>query len=368
MSRYRFELAGPGDDADLRSVLAGTPMAGAVSVGFRREPSFFAGACVDGRFRQVIAARDMDSGHVVGFGCRSVMERYVNGRPEAVGYLSGLRLLEAHRNRGLVARGYAYFRKLHADGLARLYLTTIAEGNELALNLLTSGRAGLPAYHYAGRYHTAALPLSRRHRGRARYGMEVRPARAEGIPALVDHLRAVGPQRQFFPVYRAEDFGSEGGVFKGLRPEQVLLAFRGGRLVGTLAGWDQHDFRQTVVCGYGRALRWARPLYNAWARWRSLPTLPAPGEELPYLTAALPVAEDAETFAPLLDALLARAAGGTAGYLLLGLHEDDPLLEVVRSYRPRWYTTRLYLVCWEDGEGMRKGLDARPPYLELGCL
>src|SRR5262249_19115200 len=159
------------------------------------------------------------------------------------------------------------FRKMHADGRARLYLTTIAEGNDLALNLLTSGRAGLPAYHYAGRYHTAALPLSRRYRPRARCGAEVRSARVEDIAALVDCLRAVGPQRQFFPVYCADDFGTEGGIFKGLRPEEVLLAFRGGKLVGALAGWDQHGFRQTVVCRYGPALRRARPLYNAWARW-----------------------------------------------------------------------------------------------------
>jgi hypothetical protein len=368
MSRYRFELAGPGDDADLRHVLAGTPMAGAISVGFRREPSFFVGACVDGRFRQVIAGRDCESGRVVGFGCRSVTERYVNGRPEAVGYLSSLRLLVAHRNRGLVARGYAYFRKMHGDGLARLYLTTIAEGNDLALGLLTSGRAGLPAYYYAGRYHTAALPLSGRRRARTAPGIDVRPARADDLPALVEWLRAVGPRRQFFPVYDVSDFGTEGGIFKNLRPEQMLLASRGGRLAGVLAGWDQHGYRQTVVYGYGRALRWARPLYNAWARWRSLPPLPAAGEELRYLTAALPVAEDAEVFAALLEALLARSAGGAAAYLLLGLHENDPLLEVVRSYRARWYTTRLYLVCWEDGEETRRALDGRPPYLELGCL
>jgi hypothetical protein len=367
MSRYRFELVGPSDDADLRHVLAATPMPGAVAVAFRREPSFFAGAGVDGRFRQVIAARDADSGRVVGFGCRSVMGRYVNGRPESVGYLSSLRLLEAHRNRGLVARGYAYFRKMHGDGLARLYLTTIAEGNDVALSLLTSGRAGLPAYHYAGRYHTAALPLSRR-RPRSAPGIEVRPARAEDVSELVECLHTVGPRRQFFPVYTAEDFGTEGGIFKDLRPEQVLLAHRGGRLAGALAGWDQHGFRQTVVCGYSRALRWARPLYNAWARWRAVPTLPAPGEELRYLTAALPVADDAEVFAALLDALLVRSSGGPAAYLLLGLHEADPLLEVARSYRARWYTTRLYLVCWEDSEAMRKGLDGRPPYLELGCL
>src|SRR5262245_44781440 len=116
VSLYRFELATADDDADLRRVMAETPMPGAMSVAFRREPSYFGAAVVDGRFRQVVVCREADTGRVVGFGSRSVGERYVNGRPASVGYLSSLRLLEAHRNRGLVARGYAYFRQLHADG------------------------------------------------------------------------------------------------------------------------------------------------------------------------------------------------------------------------------------------------------------
>src|SRR5262249_7867974 len=100
MSRYRFELATAADDADLRNVLAQTPMEGRTAVTFRREPSYFAAAVVDGRFRQVIAARDGTTGRVVGFGSRSITERHVNGRPEPIGYLSSLRLLSAHRNHG----------------------------------------------------------------------------------------------------------------------------------------------------------------------------------------------------------------------------------------------------------------------------
>src|SRR5713101_3000649 len=126
MSRFRFELATTADDADLRRILAETPMPGRITVSFRRDPSYFDAAQVDGRFRQVVAARDDEENRLVGFGSRSVSERYVNGRPETIGYLSSLRLLPAYRNRGLVARGYAFFRKLHADGRARMYLTTIA--------------------------------------------------------------------------------------------------------------------------------------------------------------------------------------------------------------------------------------------------
>jgi hypothetical protein len=366
MSVYRFEVATPDVDAELRRILAETPMPGQVAVSFRREPSYFAAAVVDGKFHQVITARDCVADRLIGFGARSIRDMYVNGRVEPIGYLNGLRCLAEHRNRGLVARGYAFFRKLHADGRTRIYLTTIAQGNESALAILTSGRAGLPAYHFAGNYLTAALPLGQ---CRALTNGGIRPAMEEDLPAILSFLNSVGPGRQFFPRYEVEDFFHPHGTFRDLQPADLLLAYRGERLVGMLAGWDQQAFRQTVVQGYETPLRWLRPFYNCWARCRSLPELPAPGQAFSYLTAALPLVadDDPAIFGALLENLLARRRKDRE-YLLLGLHEADPLLAVVRSYRARWYTTRLHLVCWEDGEELRAGLEARPPYLELGSL
>jgi hypothetical protein len=77
--------------------------------------------------------------------------------------------------------------------------------------------------------------------------------------------------------------------------------------------------------------------------------------------------DDPLVFGALVDAMRARAAGRHS-YLMLGLHESDPLLGAARHWRATWYTTRLYLVCWDNGEALRSGLDGRPPYLELGCL
>jgi hypothetical protein len=187
---------------------------------------------------------------------------------------------------------------------------------------------------------------------------------------LLQFLQSEGPRRQFFPHDQEEDFFRPGGAFEDLKPEDLLLAIRGERLVGTLAGWDQQRFRQTVIEGYHGPLRWLRPLYNGWARLRGAPRLPAPGESLRHILAALPVCanDDDGVFNRLLDALIARSAGGDCSYLLVGLHDGDPLLPVLRSYRAAWYTTRLYQVCWDDGEDLRGRLDGRTPYLELGCL
>ncbi|HMC65974.1 MAG TPA: hypothetical protein VKI65_13630 [Gemmataceae bacterium] len=375
MSRYRFELATPADDADLRAILAATPMPGPISVTFRREPSYFEAAVVEGGFRQVVACRDTSSRRLVGFGARAIREVFVNGRATSIGYLSSLRLLEPHRNQGLVARGYAFFRRLHTDNRTPLYLTTIAAGNARALAILTAGRAGLPAYHYSGDYQTAAIamPAGKRRPLRSAAGgkdLEIRLAKREDLAALMGFLQDVGPRRQFFPCYTAEDFFTEHGTFRGLHPQDILLAYKHGRLVGTLAGWDQQSFRQTVVEGYQGVLRCLRPVYNCWARLRRHPRLSATGESIRYVMAALlAVADDnPAVFRALLEALLGRVAVGRTDYLLIGLHEADPLLPVVRAYRPTWYTTRLYIACWEDGEKLRAALDSRCPYLELGCL
>jgi len=374
MSRFQIDLATHEDDAALRHVLASTPMEGRISVSFRREPSYFGASVVDGRFRQIGVARDLQAGGAIaGFACRSIRDVYLNGAIASVGYLSNLRALPEYRRRStLVARAFRFLRQLHEDGRALLYLTTIAEGNDTALAVLTRGRAGLPMYHFAGRFHTAAIPLSRKPKT-VRFRMDstdVRRAESGDRPLLVDFLQREGSRRQFFPAYRAEDFGDPEGLLRGLRISDVLLAFRQERLVGTLAAWDQRPFRQVVVHAYSRYMRLVRPLHAAWAALSRRAPLPRVGEAFRYLTAALPVVadDDGAVFDALIRALLAAHAGTGNDCLLMGLHEDDPLLDTLRSRRAVWYTTRVYHVCWPDGEGYRATLDERPHYLELGSL
>ena len=371
MSRHQFELATEGHDAELRKILAATPMPGTISVTFRREPSYFDAAVVDGTFRQTIACRELDMNRVVGFGSRSVREMYVNGQPTPIGYLSMLRTLPEYRNKGLVARGYKYLRELHDDGRVELYLTTIAEGNERAMSVLTSGRAGLPRYHEAGRYLTVAIPISRRPKEQYPNGhLCIRPATLGDLKMMLEFLDRQGPERQFFPCYRAGDFFNSKGTFRDMSPSDLLLAFDKERLVGMLGGWDQHRFRQTVVDTYTSPLLWIRPLYNCWSAICGRPQLPRPGEPFRYLTAALPVVEnhDPHVFSALLEHLLVHASTRGCDYLLLGLHETDPLSPLVAVRGTATYMTRLYHACWADGEALRSGLDGRPPYLELGCL
>src|SRR5262249_17871801 len=127
-----------------------------------------------------------------------------------------------------------------------------------------------------------------------------------------------------------DDFLRPEGAFRGLGPERMVLAERGGRLLGLVAAWDQHAYRQSVVEGYGGWVAWLRSLYNGWQWLRGQPGLPPPGAPLPTLAVALPLVVEADPalFTALLDDLRRRWAGGPWSHLLLGLHERDPLLPV----------------------------------------
>jgi hypothetical protein len=322
---------------------------------------------------QVGVARDNATGRIIGIGSRAISTRYVNGERVSVGYLSGLRLLPDYRGRtGLLARGYRFLRELHKDGAAEFYLTTIAADNETAVDVLTSGRAGLPVYHACGNYHTLALSTARKAAAGASNGraVELRQATIADRYAILRFLNECGPSRAFFPVYEARDLFTGGGLLRGLACEDVLLACRGSDIVGALGCWDQRVFKQIRIHRYRGWLRTARPLYNAWALLRRRATLPAAGSMLRVRLAAIPVVrdDDPEVFRRMLTLMLRRLADRGERLLLVGLHEADPLLPVAQQYAGREYLTRLFIVYWPDEAPDVNNLTRRVPYLELGAL
>ncbi len=301
---------------------------------------------------------------------RSVRERFVNGEPMPIGYLSGLRIDPMYRNRTILARGFRFLRELHKDNRTRLYVTTIVESNQQAKEILTSGRAGLPRYQTGGRFYTCAVAVSVRSKRSANGSVVVRSAKVNDLESVVDFLRKAGRGRQFFPSYTTSDFFDEGTTFRGLNADDLMLAFDSGRLVGMLGAWDQRPFRQQVVEAYSGTLKWIRPFYNAAAAALGRSVLPAPGQPLRSVPAALPVIADArsDVLLALLVQIQKRAAAAGCDFVLIGLHETDALLPTVRRLATTSFVTQLYYAFWDDGERLVHSLDDRSPWLELGCL
>ncbi len=368
MARFHFELAREKDDAQLRALLQASPMEGEVSLLFTREPNYFQAACTEGVWNQTIVVRDQAAGKIVGLASRSVREVFVNGKLSRVGYLGSLRISRACRNRLILGRGYHFLKQLHEDKRARIYLTTIMADNTRVKEVLVSGRAGLPHYHDIGQLNTYVIPLA--HKKLPPTGIKI----TKGSPDMLDQVEAYlgreGPRKQFFPFFDKENFKTSGPLLRDLKIENFLIAVENNRILGVCACWDQSRFKQIVVHQYQGRMKFIRPLYNFWAKQKGYPVWPRAGDSFRYFYVSwLAVTEDRQEVS---TALLREAAGEflNKGYdfMMIGLHENDPLNKSVAVFPNLKIGSRVYVACWPDGDRDFQGLDSRIPYIELATL
>jgi hypothetical protein len=368
MSRFEFALAGPADDAQLRARMAADVMEGGIAVSFRREPSYFAGCRVQGDATQVVKCTDRATGRIVGLGSRSTAPAFVDGRRERIGYLADLRLAPELRRGTLLARGYRMLRRMHTADPVRFYTTLIYEGNARAERALVGARAGLPRYVDWGRLLTPALRLDFAVRHKPPPDLALRRGGAGDLPRIVEFLNRERAAKQFAPVVDESQFGE--GRLGGLRPESFLLALRGGRIVGTLAAWDQSALRQTHVERYPVIMGALRPLYNALAAFSPMKPLPPPGARIPYVYLACAATEgnDVSVFRTLLCAMHQFLRRGPWSFAIAALHESDPLARALQDFRAIPAAGRLYVVHYPEEAVALDPVARRVPCLEAGCL
>ncbi len=371
----RVDLAAQQVDAELRRLVRENAMPGEISVAFHREPSFFRAIAVEGDRQEVLVLRDLaEVGRIRGVATRSTRCVYVNGEARRAGYISGLRLDPGIRQSLWLARGYQKLRALHEADPVPLYVSTIIEDNAAARAILTSGRAGLPAYRDLGRLRTFSIHLMGRPRRMRLAGVTVEEARRELLAEILELLARHGAARQLAPVWSAADLAPGSPRLAGLAVSDFLVASRGGRMVGCVGRWDQSSIKQTVVVGYHGKMRWVRPLSALAGRMFGFAPLPEAGRPFRYFYAALSAVDEregdaAEIYRLLLSETFDRALGQGYGFFMTGRHERDPLHPVIEEgFRFTPYDARLYAVFWPDGAAAADALDGRPPFLEVAVL
>ncbi len=369
-SRFEFAIATRDDDAGLRARLAADVMPGSIAITFRREPSYFDSAHLQGTDTTVIKCVERATGRIVGMSCRSLRRVTIAGQPHAVAYLSDLRGDAAYRNGTLLARGFRHLAALHRERPVGCSFAVIYDGNEPARRLLTSGRAGLPEFRPIDRLLTPALLLDLPRRVPRLAGVTFRRATAADRDAIVALLVLEWRAKTLSPADPADALGH--GELRTVATTDFFVAFRGPRLVACLAAWDQGRFRQTHVEGYSGSIgRW-RTTYNLLTRVTPFKPLPAPGERIPHLYLGL-IASDGNDPA-LFDALLRHACnalrGGRWHHAIVGLCESDPLSAVLAGHRRIQAAGLIHTVRFpDDPPVLFEAIDRAPVrYLEAGCL
>ena len=314
----RFAIATREDDAAIRRLLRETPMHGAISVTFEREPDYFRGANLAGGVDQTIVAFAGD--RLVCMGRCTQRECWVNEAARRVGYLGELRLDAAARGRfGIVRDGYRFFHEQQRDDPADLYFTSIAADNERARRLLEGGARGLPGYTFLAELETLAVALRRgRRRNDLRRGVA---ATTRHLPAMLRVLNEHARRHPLAAVWTVETLHAL--ERHGLPLERFLLAFAGDEIVACGALWDQRAFRQTVVHGTTLAHAFLSPLAFA---------------------------EGAEAMLPdFIEAFFPLAAEIGIEFLTLALPATDARLPGLRArFSTHPYRSRLYRVDWPE--------------------
>lgn len=371
MSNYIFRLAEENDESELRDILKSNPLCVTreICMAFQKNPNFFYASKIGSRLTQVIIVKYRRNSKIAGLGVRSIISTYINGKVCNIGYLGNLRAVSNYRNPTLLSRGHRYLKTLHQDKKVPIYITTILEGNIYAKNLLTSQRAGLPAYYDFGTYHCVSISLLGKKK-KISGDFEIKRGSTKKLDEILECMQRNGSQKQFYPFYTKEDFISNDGILRDFRIEDFYIALKNDKVVGVIAKWDQTSFKQAIVTAYKGKIKILKPFYNLTAKVLRCSPLPKPNSQLHYFYVCFIAIDynDLQIFKELLKAIYNDTLDAGYSCFLVGLHSKDPLLEAMREYHYITCKSRLYVVCWQDGEFFLKILDDRIPYLEISML
>ncbi len=368
-SSVKIRLADESDNGRIISLMLRSPMPSAIRFSVDCSPSFAESLAPQGSDARIIVAEKGPD--IVALGAALRRKIYLDGKQAEIGYLGSLRIEKGFRGSVILARGYKFLREVHESELKLpFYLSSILEGNDSAMKILTSGRSGLPYYREIFRYTTYAIPAFMRKRGLHEKDLRIGCGSLFPLESIIDFLNSVGGRKQFFPVFSESSFKAPDGQFRNVSQDDFIVASDRGRIVGTLSVWDQTPFRRIVVEGYGRILSGLKKISSLVAKSGIPDPVPDPGKPVPIRFAScLAVKDDSPgIFSVLLGAALKRAAADGARFIVIGMPDGDPLAACVNRHFSLKFRSRIYAVSWDSGLDAGRLISSGNFHLDAGTL
>jgi predicted N-acetyltransferase YhbS len=338
--RHRVEIrqASEADNDELIALTRMTPMDGAISLRIDREPDFFALLRLRGKSKVFVAVRGPQV-----IGCISAARRtaYISGVPETIAYIGDMKVHPSFSGSLVAVR---LIRALEADlrlnGID-LCFCVAADGNHRVMPLF-EGRLGMPRWVRLGRFLVNGLVPSPFTSYSKYYSIDA--AQAADMPAITTLLDRFHRTRQFAPQLAEDEIAKTLSNSPEEPFPRTFVARRGHRVVATLTLCDTAPVKRNVLLNAPVPLKAALALLRVVAAPFPGFRVPRMGQALRLLTSRYAACQDGHH--PALEALLslARAEAFRHGFsfLMLGLHESDPLRSLVRGI-PRFTFSSLAL-------------------------
>ena len=347
-----LRVALPEDTAGLLELTRATPMDGAIPLRTDREPEFSRLPRLRGDEKVIVATH---KGRVVGSISAASAPAFVSGNVETVGYPADLKVHPSFSGSRLVLRLLQTMREDLADRGYDLLFTVVAAGNDRATSLL-QGRMGTPLFCPTGRFRVHGLLPTPFQRGSGRY--EIGPPEPNEIPRAVTLINDFNRSFQFAPYVTAERLQPR---LEGWVPplSRILVARSGGRIVASVSLLDTDGVKSNVLMGLPLDLKVCVAGLRALNRVVPQMRTPRIGEPLPllYLRHLAHEPRHAEALRALVQVARHTAFQERYAFLVLGIHERDPLRAVVRGI------PRLSFV----SEGFAMSLRGRPEIEQIAA-
>ncbi len=364
MNNFSISLAIEDDEPRLRKLLKTNPIFGTISMFYQKEPNFFKAAWVGNQDLKTIVMKN-DQKEIIAFQTTGIRDVYLGGVIRRIGYLTNLRVDKNFQGKGILKEGFDFIKKLDLQTKVPFYYSTVISANKKALRILAKPRRGGLNFIGQGTYLTKALVIFNRKKEVSNKYKIIRGSK-DKLNEIVDFLNIEGKKKNFFPHYTFADFGSD--FLKDFKVEDFYLAFDSNEIVGVVGKWDQNNFKQNIIAGYSGFFRFHN-LFNFFGLFLGLPKLPAVGQKLNFLYLSFIVVKnnDNQIFSDLLKSVYNDLIDSSYVYLVLGLHEKDPLISSLRDFFCITYKSTLFFNYWQEPEILKK-FNLGIPYFELAIL
>jgi ribosomal protein S18 acetylase RimI-like enzyme len=356
--RDRIEIrpAGEADNQGLLALTRITPMAGTVSLRIDRDPDFFALLRLRGTSKVFVAARGPEV-----IGCLSVALRtaYIAGAPETIAYIGDMKVHPSFSGSLVAVRlVQALAADMRRSGID-LGFCVAANGNHRVMPLF-AGRVGTPRWVSLGRFLVNGLVPSPFQGSSKGYTLD--SAQAADLPTIAALLDRFHRARQFAPQLQEDEITQI--LSAGLEQPfpRTFVARRGTKVVATLTLYNTGAVKRNVLLNAPGSLKLAFALLGV--ATRPFPGFPVPrmGQALRLLSVRYAACEDGHHAA--LEALLAlartRAFRHRFTFLMLGLHERDPLRSLVRAIPRFTFSSQGFATSLGDVAGLEKRVAGIP--------
>lgn len=362
--RFTFDVAGPEDGQSVLQILETAAFKGQISLLYTRRPDAYQSFLKEGKEVELLVCRDQKDHAIAGFGAYAIRHLYVNGRPERVAYIFGLRANGAYlKSYPILHKAYGYLYERLKERKISFCLTTILEENAHASDVLLRTRTFMPSYEFLRNYEVYALKTGMK--AKNQNGLVFRMAEEKDIGSLVEFLNNEGKKHQFFPVMSEDDLRQG---FHGLTLNDFYIVLQGQHILAAGAVWDQRSYKQYVVYEYKKSMKVLQRISEALPVLK-LPFLPKEGEMLNFFTLSFWAVKDnqRDVFNYFIENLSKTFT--PYSFFLVGLCEDHPFKRSILRKPHIVYKSKIYLVDWIKDQAMSFKLDpSLTPYLECGSL